>query len=111
MAKDYGALWPKNYNLNKSSSYQPALVAEYFDRYGIREWERLTKTLADEVSLAIHTHYLQEYVSYGDRVLEIGAGAGRFTEVLANLGTKIVVADISLGQLELNKKLAIYRRG
>ncbi|MGK7934549.1 MAG: methyltransferase domain-containing protein, partial [Xenococcaceae cyanobacterium] len=30
-----------------------------------------------------------------------------FTQVLANLGTKIVVADISSGQLELNKRLAV----
>ena len=98
---------PQNRNLDKLSSYQPALVAKYFDEFGIREWERLTQTPADEVSLNIHTHYLKKYVSYGDRVLEIGAGAGRFTQVLANLRTKIVVADISSGQLELNKRLAV----
>ena len=94
-------------NSQPSSSYQPTAVARYFDKLGIGEWERLTKTPTDEVSLAIHTHYLQQYISHGDRVLEIGAGAGRFTQVLANLETKIVVADISLGQLELNKRLAI----
>ncbi|MDJ0688680.1 MAG: methyltransferase domain-containing protein [Xenococcaceae cyanobacterium MO_188.B32] len=98
---------PQNRSLDKLSSYQPAIVAKYFDELGIREWERLTQTPADEVSLAIHTHYLKEYLSNSDRVLEIGAGAGRFTQVLANLGTKIVVADISSGQLELNKSLAV----
>ena len=97
---------PQNRNLDPSSSYQPALVAKYFDEFGIREWERLTQTPADEVSLAIHTHYLKQYISHGDLVLEIGAGAGRFTQVLADLRTKIVVADISSGQLELNKRLA-----
>ena len=75
---------PQNRNLDKLSSYQPAIVAKYFDEFGIREWKRLTQTPADEVSLAIHTHYLKEYLSNSDRVLEIGAGAGRFTQVLAN---------------------------
>ena len=107
---------PQNRSLDKLSSYQPALVAKYFDELGIREWERLTQTPADEVSLAIHSYYLKKYLSNGDRakpgseadrILEIGAGAGRFTQVLANLGTKIVVADISLRQLELNKRLAV----
>ena len=42
----------------------------------------------------------------GDLLLEIGAGAGRFTQVLADLGAHICVADISATQLELNRELA-----
>lgn len=98
---------PQNRDLGKTSSYQPALIAKYFDKFGIREWERLTQTPTEKVSLAIHTHYLKQYISPGDRVLEIGAGAGRFTQILANLKAQIVVADISSGQLELNQRLAV----
>jgi 2-polyprenyl-3-methyl-5-hydroxy-6-metoxy-1,4-benzoquinol methylase len=64
------------------------------------------KTPVDEVSLYIHTHYLKQHIASGDRVLEIGAGAGRFTQELAKLEAKTLVADISLGQLELNKRLS-----
>jgi SAM-dependent methyltransferase len=39
-------------------------------------------------------------------VLEIGAGAGRFTQIMAGLGAHIVVADISQVQLDLNKRFA-----
>jgi SAM-dependent methyltransferase len=39
-------------------------------------------------------------------VLEIGAGAGRFTQALAEIGAKVVVADISAGQLALNRLYA-----
>ena len=92
--------------MGESPSYQPARIIQHFDKYGIREWERLIKTPTDEVSLHIHTHYLRQYISPGERVLEIGAGAGRFTQVLANLGAKILVADISPGQLKLNKSFA-----
>lgn len=90
-----------------SSSYQPESVSQYFDEYGAREWERLVRTPADEVSLYIHTHYLKKYISPSQKMLEIGAGAGRFTQILASLGAQIMVADISSVQLELNKKFSV----
>ncbi len=81
-------------------------AADYFNASGVEEWERLTATPLDEVSLYIHTHYLNEHVAAGVRVLEIGAGAGRFTQVLAELGAHVVVGDISEVQLALNQRHA-----
>jgi SAM-dependent methyltransferase len=89
-----------------SSNYNASAVAQHFDAFGIHEWERLIQTPSDEVSLYIHTHYLEKYITKGQRVLEIGAGAGRFTQTLARLGAQILVADISSVQLDLNKRLA-----
>lgn len=89
-----------------SSYYRPEQVARYFDKLGIGEWNRLTRTAVDEVSLFIHSHYLEQYVVPGARVLEIGAGAGRFTERLAALGAHILVADLSQEQLRLNRQHA-----
>ncbi|MGE5224526.1 MAG: class I SAM-dependent methyltransferase [Omnitrophica WOR_2 bacterium] len=88
------------------SQYHADQVASFFDAYGMREWDRLVQTPNAEVSLYIHQHYLEKYISRGQRVLEIGAGAGRFTQYLAELGASVVVADISPGQLDLNKKHA-----
>jgi 2-polyprenyl-3-methyl-5-hydroxy-6-metoxy-1,4-benzoquinol methylase len=88
------------------SSYQPETVIQHFDEFGVREWERLIQSPADEVSLFIHTHYLKKHISPNQKVLEIGAGAGRFTQILASLNAQILVADISNVQLELNKKFA-----
>jgi 2-polyprenyl-3-methyl-5-hydroxy-6-metoxy-1,4-benzoquinol methylase len=87
-------------------SYQPQAIARYFDNYAELEWERLTRTPADEVSLHIHTHYLRKHILPGSRVLEIGAGAGRFTQLLAQIGARVVVADISAVQLEINQRMA-----
>jgi 2-polyprenyl-3-methyl-5-hydroxy-6-metoxy-1,4-benzoquinol methylase len=89
-----------------SSAYNADVIAQHFDEFGIREWERLTQTPAHEVALYVHSYYLEKYISKGERVLEIGAGAGRFTQVLAELGADITVADLSHGQLELNKRFA-----
>ena len=84
--------------------YDADYISEFFDTYGTREWDRLTSTPADRVSLHVHRHYLKTYIHRGDRVLEAGAGPGRFTIELANLGARIVVGVISRGQLELNQQ-------
>jgi 2-polyprenyl-3-methyl-5-hydroxy-6-metoxy-1,4-benzoquinol methylase len=89
-----------------SSNYNANAIIQHFDDFGIHEWERLVQTPSDEVNLYIHAHYLEKYITKGTQVLEIGAGAGRFTQILAGLGAEIMVADISNVQLELNKRQA-----
>lgn len=87
-------------------SYDRASVAKYFDAFGDREWTRLQESPAAEVKLHVHAHYLRQYVASGSHVLDIGAGAGRFTQILASLGASVAVADISPVQLALNHTYA-----
>ena len=54
---------------------------------------------------------LDDFVSAGDRVLEVGAGPGRFTIELATIGATIVVGDVSEVQLELNRSLKTFVPG
>lgn len=86
--------------------YDPKWVRQFYDEYGEKEWHRLVKSPVHEVRLHVHRHYLEQYVKSGDRVLEIGAGPGRFTQILAELGATVVIVDISPGQLALNRKYA-----
>ena len=88
----------------KKSSYNPAWVEAHFDQDGPREWDRLVRTPADEVSLHIHTQFLNSYIKSDMRVLEVGAGSGRFTQLLAQSGARITVVDISQVQVEINRK-------
>jgi SAM-dependent methyltransferase len=83
-------------------SYDRSLVAALYDEYGEKEWTRHETTPFGRVSFHIHRHYLTRLIDDDDRVLEVGAGAGRFTVELAKLGARIVTTDISPGQLELN---------
>lgn len=85
-----------------SDLYDAKYISEFYDAYGTTEWERLEKTPADRVSLHIHKHYLEQYIGADDRVLEAGAGPGRFTIELAKLRARVTVGDISKRQLELN---------
>jgi 2-polyprenyl-3-methyl-5-hydroxy-6-metoxy-1,4-benzoquinol methylase len=79
-------------------------ICTHFDEIGDREWERLTSTSRDRVSFELHRRLLAETISPGDRVLEIGAGPGRFTIELARLGAHVTVTDVSAVQLELNER-------
>lgn len=85
------------------SFYDPKGAAAFFDAYGEREWTRFDDGRTGIVSLEIHRHYLTRFVRRGDRALDVGAGPGRFTIELARLGADVSVADISPGQLELNR--------
>src|SRR5689334_3005979 len=90
-------------------SYDPAAIASHFDQLGLREWDRFDRTLGDRVSLALHSRILEQYTLHRGRVLEVGAGPGRFTEQLHRLGCRITVADLSAAQLRLNEEAANVR--
>jgi SAM-dependent methyltransferase len=86
-----------------SRAYDSDLVRQYYDDLGEREWYRHERRPGDRVSFYIHRFYLQRYVRDGDRVLEVGAGPGRFTIELARLGARVVVGDVSPKQLSRNR--------
>ena len=73
--------------------YDPDWVRAHYDEYGMREWDRWDESPVERVKFHVHLHYLRRYVKAGDRVLEIGAGAGRFTRELAGIVDRIVVAE------------------
>lgn len=85
-------------------SYDARSASAFYDEYGAREWTRFEDERTGRVSLEVHRHYLRTYVQAGDRVLDVGAGPGRFTIELVRLGAEVTVADISPTQLELNRE-------
>ena len=88
------------------SQYDPSWARSYFDDFGDQEWDRLVKNPRSEVQLAVHNHYLHSHIKHGDRVLEIGAGPGRFTQTLVEIGARVTVTDVSPVQLGLNRQKA-----
>jgi 2-polyprenyl-3-methyl-5-hydroxy-6-metoxy-1,4-benzoquinol methylase len=79
-------------------------VRQHFDQLGVGEWDRLAATPRGRASFEVHRRMLAEWVRPGDRVLELGAGPGRFTIALAELGARVSVTDISEVQLGLNEQ-------
>jgi len=82
--------------------YDPEHIARFYDDYGAREWGRFDLSGMDRVGLEVHLRLLREHIRAGDRVLDAGAGPGRFTLELARLGARVVAGDISPAQLELH---------
>ena len=83
------------------TAWDPARTAAFFDDYGEREWTRFEDGRTPGPSLTTHVRMLEGYVRPGDRVLDAGAGPGRFTLELLRLGAHVTALDISPGQLEL----------
>jgi ubiquinone/menaquinone biosynthesis C-methylase UbiE len=75
-----------------------------YDDQGEREWERLERDPQNRVAYEIHRRFLNRFIKNGDHVLEVGAGPGRYTFDLANLGATIEVTDFSPVQLELHRQ-------
>jgi len=103
---DYGQKWTSFIYMSRKSKYNPEWTATYYDDYAEREWDRFARSPFDRVNLFVHAHYLRDFVKPGSRVLEVGAGPGRFTQVLADLGCRVVVSDLSEVQLNLHRKHA-----
>jgi len=85
------------------SGYSAERAAAFYDEYADREWTRFEDGRSSPVSFEIHRHYLHRYIHAGDRVVDVGAGPGRFTIELARIGARVSVVDISPTQLQLNE--------
>jgi 2-polyprenyl-3-methyl-5-hydroxy-6-metoxy-1,4-benzoquinol methylase len=87
-------------------SYSQHGIQNFYDHFGNKEAQRLVATEVDEVSLFIHSEYLRKHIPSGSKVLEIGAGTGRFSKIIASITDQLIVTDISEVQLKLNMKYA-----
>lgn len=81
-----------------------ARMRDFYDNLGEREWSRLEESPRGRVAYEVHRQFLECFVRPGDRVLEIGAGPGRFTFDLARFGATVDVTDFSPVQLELHRQ-------
>ena len=87
-----------------AAPYDPSQIRHFYDQFGEAEWQRLDRDPRSRVIRFVHRWYLKEFVKPGEHVLEAGAGPGRFTIALAQLGARVTVADISGEQLALNQR-------
>jgi SAM-dependent methyltransferase len=79
-------------------------MRDFYDRLGEGEWDRLEASVRGRVSFEVHRRFLHPFIEPGQRVLEVGAGPGRFTFELAAMGASVSVTDFSPVQLDLHAK-------
>jgi ubiquinone/menaquinone biosynthesis C-methylase UbiE len=86
-------------------TYDAKEIRKFYDTNGRQAWLRYEKQSGDN-GFDLYKKLLEQYIRPGDRVLEIGPGPGCYTQVLADIGARVVIVDISSVQLELNHQNA-----
>lgn len=85
-------------------TYDPLHTANFYDAYGLFEWQRLEATAYGRLQGLMHIELLQRHVKSSDRLLDAGSGPGRLSIAAASLGAQVTVLDISLEQLRIAKE-------
>jgi len=75
--------------------------------YGqINEDDRLLKSRQGQLEYRITMSYIHKFLKDGDRVLEIGAGSGRYSVALAREGFRVSAIELVESNLDMLKKNA-----
>ena len=72
---------------------------DYYGQYD--EDGRLTRNRRGELEYLTTMGYIQAYLKPGDRVLEVGAGTGRYSLTLAKLGAEVTAVEPVAHNLEI----------
>ena len=79
-------------------------VRDFYNKYGMREWNRLEENTYSKINYLLHMHFIEKYLHKGMKVLDAGCGAGRYSIEFAKRGCKVTLLDISDEQLKIAKE-------
>ena len=77
------------------------IINDYYNNYD--EDSRLIKDNAHKIEYITTTKYIEKYLKKGDRILEIGAGTGRYSINYASKGYKVDAVELVSKNLEILK--------
>ncbi len=77
-------------------------VKELLENYysGYEENERLVKDKAHKVEFLTTTRYIDKYIKPGDKILEVGAGTGRYSLHYASNGYEVEAVELIRSNIE-----------
>ncbi|WP_410765190.1 class I SAM-dependent methyltransferase [Haloferax sp. DFSO60] len=82
---------------------------DYYDEFAEREWERLERDPVTRLEFENTVAYLDEFLPPSGRVLDAGAGAGRYTVWLAERGFEVEHLDVSAEQVRIARRKVTER--
>lgn len=86
-------------------------VRDFYNNYGIREWNRLDESIYSRINYLLHLDFINENIRPGMKILDAGCGAGRYSIEFAKRGCKVTLFDISDEQLRIaEEKIAEFNR-
>ncbi|MDF2685068.1 MAG: Methyltransferase type 11 [Clostridia bacterium] len=78
-------------------------VENFYDNYGMKEWERLDATAYGKLLFHNHFEFMKPFIGINKKVLDAGCGPGRFSIEMAKAKCNVTLLDLSSHQLELAK--------
>ncbi|MGH4123514.1 MAG: class I SAM-dependent methyltransferase [Clostridium sp.] len=82
-------------------------ILEYYESY--EEEARLIKDNAHKIEFITTMHYLDKVVKPGSKILEVGAGTGRYSFCLAEKGHSVTALDITPKHIAIMKEEASHK--
>lgn len=76
-------------------------VRDFYNKYGIREWNRLEENTYSRINFLLHMHFIEKYLHKEMKILDAGCGAGRYSIEFAKRGCRVTLFDISDVQLKI----------
>ncbi|MGL6108452.1 GNAT family N-acetyltransferase [Romboutsia sp.] len=76
-------------------------IKKYYESYD--EDSRLIKDKSHSIEFITTTKYLDRYISKGDKVLEVGAGTGKYSFYFAENGCDVTALELSEKHVEIMK--------
>ena len=78
------------------------ILQEFYD--WSNEDSRLARTRHGQLEYAVTMNYIHRYAAMGDKVLEIGAGTGRYSVALAKEGMDVTAVELLESNLEVLRR-------
>lgn len=78
-----------------------AVIENHYNNYD--EDSRLIKDKAHNIEFVLTKHYIDKYLKKGDKILEIGAGTGRYSLYYADLGYDVTSIEFVEHNLDILK--------
>ncbi|WP_438351131.1 class I SAM-dependent methyltransferase [Paenibacillus sp. FA6] len=78
-------------------------VIDYYNSFGEREWSRLDR---EPLEFTVNWHYIRQYLPVKGRILDNGAGPGKYAIALAQQGYQMTLTDLTPKLVEIAKEKA-----
>ena len=78
------------------------LIVDKYTQYD--EDKRLNEDRAHNMEYLTTMRYVQKYLKPGDKILEIGAGTGRYSITLAKMGYDVTAVDLTPKYVDIMKR-------
>lgn len=84
-----------------TNKYKDIILNKYAD---CDEDSRLIRDRAHNIEYLTTLHYIQKFLKPGAKILEVGAGTGRYSLALAKMGYNVVATDLTPKHVEIMKR-------